>query len=327
MNNEGGSQGHEGDLRRRLSRRRFLGVAAGVAGAGAVAAYRLGLTEGSATGSPAHLATAGLPPMSASAPESPKLAVPTRTPVPTPTPLPEPPVMPRGREEVRLMQGTEWEASGTIFHSGVAGPRVMVLGGVHGNEPGGWLAAEQVATWEVQSGMLIVLPRLNHRAAAAFQRTFDEIGDLNRMYPGALDGLPMSVMAYEITSLVRQWRPHWFWDMHESWGFFNERGENSGTAFIGQTITTTSAAAGAALEAIAARVNPQIAPREELVLRMRPGGQFGRGPGRSSLSMGTHVPGVEAVLVEMGQMNQSEWRRSELHQLLVRELMTDLQMV
>jgi hypothetical protein len=143
----------------------------------------------------------------------------------------------------------------------------------------------------------------------------------------------MARMAYEITALAKQWRPHWLWDMHESWGFYNERGENSGTAFIGQTITSTNGEAGAALEAVLARVNGVISPREEFVPRSRPGGFFGGGGsldtiprefggrGGSSLSLGNYVVGLKPVLVEMGQMDQTESRRSELHQILVRAMM------
>ncbi len=249
------------------------------------------------------------------------------------------------------MAGTEWEATGTIHHSGVDGPRVMVLGGVHGNEPGGWLGAEAVANWEVQRGSLIVLPRLNWRSAAAFARTLDGFGDLNRLYPGHPEGLPMARMAAEVTALAEFWRPMFLWDMHESWGFFNERGENGGTAFIGQTVTTADLTGGRIVEDVVRRVNGAIAAREELTLRSRPGGVFGGGGnndgpsrtpspeelamrtlpdgtrGSSSLSMGRFVEGVSPVLVEMGQMDQSETRRSELHQLLVRELLTDLRMV
>jgi len=250
------------------------------------------------------------------------------------------------------MAGTEWEATGSIHHSGLDGPRVMVLGGVHGNEPGGWLAAEAIANWEVRSGSLIVLPRLNWRAAAAFARTLDGFGDLNRLYPGHPEGLPMARMAGEVTTLVEFWRPMFFWDMHESWGFFNERGENGGTAFIGQTVTTADVAGGRIVDAVVERVNGMIAAREELMVRSRPGGVFGGGGnnnptpsstlsaqalaertlpdgtrGSSSLSMGRFVEGVSPVLIEMGQMNQSESRRSELHQLVLRELLTDLRMV
>lgn len=312
----------------RLTRRRFIGLAAAGAGAGTLGVAGWIRRRPRVTVEPSVAVAAAV--------------ATTSTPAPTPTPLPEPPVMPRGREAVRLMAGTEWEATGTIFHSGVGGPRVMVLGGVHGNEPGGWLAGAELAQWEVDRGMLIVLPRINWRAADAFVRTLDEAGDLNRLYPGDPEGLPMSRMAAEITALAKQWRPHWLWDMHESWGFYSERGTNSGTAFIGQTVTTADVTKIEDVRRIVDSVNAQIADREQLMMRSRPGGVFRndglsptptpnpdgsipqRGRGRSSLSMGTHVPGVSAVLVEMGQMDQAESRRAELHVMLVRTLLQDL---
>lgn len=308
-------------------------MAAAGAGAGLVGATGFAVNR---AGAPSDSALASA--LTTSTPD----ATPTATPPPTPTPIPEPPVMPRGREDLVLMQGTDWEATGTIFHSGVAGPRFMVLGGVHGNEPGGWLAAESVAEWEVQRGMLIVLPRLNWRSAAQFVRTLDEAGDLNRLYPGDANGLPMAQMAAQVTALATTWRPHWLWDMHESWGFYNERGANSGTAFIGQTVTIADLERAEDVRQVLLRVNAEISPREEFMMRARPGGNFGggnssdddssdggnsfqpRGRGRSSLSMGTHVPGVSPVLIEMGQMDQSELRRSELHQLLVRSMLEHL---
>ncbi len=329
------------------TRRKFLGVAGGglAAAAGALLAGCAGEDAAPELNARAENAAATSPTAEATAPP------PTVTPPPTPTPIPTPAARPRGREDVTLMAGTEWEATGTIHHSGVDGPRVMVLGGVHGNEPGGWLAAEDVASWEVRRGAIIVLPRINWRSAAAFERTLDGIGDLNRLYPGHPDGLPMARMAAEITTLAEFWRPRWLWDMHESWGFFNERGENGGTAFIGQTVTTADAAAQPVIEELVRRVNAQISEREALLTRFRAGGRFGpafgdampsRTPtpeeeamrtlpdgtrGSSSLSMGRFVEGVSPVLVEMGQMNQPELRRSELHQLLFRELLVHLEMI
>lgn len=309
-----------------LNRRRFLALSLGGLGAAAFGACRSELEVGAPGLSQASQAT----------------PTPTLPPPPTPTPLPEPPVMPRGREVVTLMPGTEWEASGVVFHSGQPGPRLMVLGGVHGNEPGGWLAAEAIAEWEVQRGMLIVLPRLNHRSAAAFARTLEGYGDLNRLYPGDPNGVPMARMAHEVVGLATEWRPHWLFDLHESWGFFNERGPNGGTAFIGQTVT--SAGPAPALEAVASlveAVNARITPREELTVRSRPGGNFGGGGvfgdpadlsgftgrrGSSSLSLGNFIPGLNPVLVEMGQQDQPETRRAELHQMLVTEMATRLGM-
>jgi hypothetical protein len=307
----------------RVRRRRFIAMAAGVAGVSAIGAVSLGSRPvGAPLGPSEGLAAEVAPDADEGAPASASEPV-VAAPIPTPEPIPEPPMRSRGREDLVLMAGTDWKASGTIFHSGRPGPRVMVLGGVHGNEPGGWLAAEQIASWEVDRGVLIVLPRLNWRAAAAFERTLD--ADLNRAYPGDPDGQPMEVMAHEITELARYWRPHWFWDMHESWGFFRERGDNAGPAFIGQTTTSASHEAQETVSRVVERANEQITAREQIESRVRVGGAWG-GRARSSLGMGTHVRGVNPVLIEMGQMNQPESRRSYLHQLLVRELLADLRM-
>ena len=322
------------------SRRRFLALSASGAGLGALGALGTGCRDASA---PVDAGTS--PPIAAAPDELRAIVAPTDLAL-AEEPPPEPPIRSRGREDVVLMAGTEWEAHGTIFHSGLLGPRFMVLGGVHGNEPGGWLGAEEVANWGVRRGVLLVLPRINWRSAAAFERTLAGFGDLNRLYPGHPDGLPMARMAAEVTTLADYWRPHWLWDMHESWAFFNERGENSGTAFIGQTVTSADPDSAEVIERMITRVNAQVAEREQFLTRMRLGGVFrndGVSPtprpddpdrilpdgtrGSSSLSLGRFVPGVQPVLVEMGQANQSEARRAELHQLLVRDMLTDLRML
>ena len=95
-----------------------------------------------------------------------------------------------------LLAGTPHETPLVIHHSGTHGPTAMVLGGVHGNEPGGWLAGDEVAKWEPAAGTLLVVPRANVTALNAFVRTFEEIGDLNRLYPGNPDSpLMMERMA------------------------------------------------------------------------------------------------------------------------------------
>lgn len=336
---------------RRYPRRRLLGVAAGGGLVAVTGSLFAASRRASAPPEGASASVSGA--LGASVPDSaPVIHGPSAIEVAPAQPSPPPAVRPRGREDLLLMAGTEWEAQGAIHHSGVLGPRVMVLGGVHGNEPGGWMGAEAVANWEVRRGSLIVLPRLNWRSAAAFERTLDGFGDLNRLYPGHPEGLPMARMAAEVTAIAEFWRPLFLWDMHESWGFFNERGENGGTAFIGQTVTTADTPGGAVVDGVVRRVNAAISEREAFTMRSRPGGVFGGGGsndpvpnstpspqelamrtlpdgtrGSSSLSMGRFVSGVSPVLVEMGQMDQPEARRSELHQLLMRELLTDLRMV
>jgi len=273
----------------------------------------------------------------------------TPTPVPTASPTPTPrPIAARGRKLVSLLPGTDWAAEGIEINSGKAGPRIMVLGGVHGNEPGGWLAAESIADWQVERGSLLVLPRLNWRAASAMVRTFPELGDLNRSYPGRADGLPMQRMANAVVEVGREFEPELLFDLHESWVFYKERGANGGTAFIGQTMSLGGGATEATVDRMAdvvRAVNSRITSREEIFMRgastprpgvpiipstprpsptanaARPattpanGVTFG---GTSSLSLGNWIRGCVPILIEMGQQDSPDSRRSTLHQMLVR---------
>ena len=273
----------------------------------------------------------------------PRVAVPP--PAPTPRPVP-----PRGRSERMLLPGTQWATPLVTTHSGVEGARVMVLGGVHGNEPGGWLAAEEIARWEVVAGSLLVVPRANALATHAFERTLPGLGDLNRLYPGRADSLlPMSKMAAAIVAVAREFEVDLLLDLHESWGFYAEH-EGRGTAFLGQTVMKGSGPLEfAEVRAIVAAVNEQITAREQLVVRDRFRFFRRRGTvsvptdpalvdlvelsaasawrGSSSLSLGSHVDGLTPVLIEMGQQAQPEERRATLHELLVRTTLERLGML
>jgi len=181
-------------------------------------------------------------------------------------------------------------------------------------------------------GTLVVLPRANVLAIEAGQRTLPELGDLNRFYPGeppeTANAFPMQLMANAILNLVREFKVGLFLDLHESSAFFNERSEN-GTAFLGQTITNGAGLSEShRVATIAAEVNELVSDREQFTTRDR--SRFSRPPdntdrdpswptgGTSSLGISRFVQGVIPVLVEMGQQNQLESRRSELHQLVVR---------
>lgn len=312
---------------RTASRRRFLGLAGSAAGAAFLAACGAG-PEDHATATPS-------PP-----PATPEAIEPTATPTPAPPPaatLEVRRVLPpgdRGQVERLALPETAWQTPVYINRSGQVGPSVMVLGGVHGNEPGSWAAADEIADWTPDRGLLVVVPRANVVAIEAGERTLKELGDLNRFYPGvppeAEDVFPMQRMAHAIVELAREFQVSLLLDLHESWGFFNERPED-GTAFLGQTVTNgADVSESPRIEAVANEVNALIAEREQLVFRDRDRNRFAnvtqrpafdpswpRG-GTSSLGIGGFVDDLVPVLIEMGQQNQTVDRRSELHQLFVR---------
>jgi hypothetical protein len=247
---------------------------------------------------------------------------------PPSAPTPEPVVLPEGRQTLVLMAGTPYETPAHVFGSGLPGRVALVLGGVHGNEPGGWLAAERLLGLIAPTkGAVIVIPRANKVATNLFERTTAELGDLNRLYPGDPDGLPMARMAFEVVALARDLHVSLVLDMHESWAFYRDRPPTGGTAYLGQTVSTPPEEPGSSfvrevVEAVNARV---LHAWEEFTFRGFPGpmamggsasqggGQGTGGPGgRSSLGLGRHLPGLQPILVEMGQQQALE-RRVALH--------------
>jgi len=266
-------------------------------------------------------------PTTASVVRTPNLAADVApSPSPTTTPVPEP--FPAGRESRILLPGTPWATGLTATHSGAPGPSVLILGGVHGNEPGAWLAADELATLQPRAGSLIVLPRANQLAIADFVRTYDELGDLNRLYPGDPSStLPMARMAAEIVAVASEFRVDVVLDLHESWAFYTTRTQ-SGTAFLGQTITAGVGPRNPsfAMELVE-RANAHIDVERDLMVfregsafrRPDPGNEATSMRGRSSLSLGGHVPGLTPLLIEMGQEDQPIERRTELHLIVAHE--------
>ena len=54
-----------------------------------------------------------------------------------------------------------------MIETGVPGPTVLIVGGIHGNEPAGFRAADQVRHWPINRGKLIVIPKLNRLGVEA----------------------------------------------------------------------------------------------------------------------------------------------------------------
>lgn len=224
---------------------------------------------------------------------------------------------PLGRQEWVLLAGTPWETWFVTIRAEASGPTVMVLGGVHGDEPGAWLAADDIASWEPKTGTLIVVPRVNGLAVNAGVRTLPELGDLNRLYPGSPTAkLPMARMADALVGLARFYNVQTVYDMHESWGFYAGRPLN-GNAFLGQTVSLGAGPDAQAARDLVVRVNRAIpAGRERMVARSEIPAPTVKTT--NSLGIGRFVEGLTTLLVEMGQEGQPESRRTALHLMVAR---------
>lgn len=120
---------------------------------------------------------------------------------------------------IELVPGAPYQTKAYIYESSQAGPTVMIVGGIHGNEPAGSLAASKFLDIPLVKGTLIVIPRANTLALDENVRTLPEIEDLNRAYPGKIGGTPAQQITYEIVGLMKKYQVAMVLDLHEGYAF------------------------------------------------------------------------------------------------------------
>jgi hypothetical protein len=132
-----------------------------------------------------------------------------------------------------LLPGTPHETPVYVREGEREGPTALVVGGMHGDERSGYLAAESILEWSVDAGRLVVLPRAN-RVAIGRDTRDGEGGDLNRKFPPGRE--PTAELARAIWSLVERESPDVVLNLHSSKGIYRTHAE-----FVGQAIFPTEA--------------------------------------------------------------------------------------
>ncbi len=240
------------------------------------------------------------------------------------------------------MAGTAYETPLYVIEGSGGGPVVLVLGGAHGDEPGGWMAAEALVKKPPHTrATLIVVPRANIQAVQAGVRSTPELGDLNRQYPGGANGLPMGQMAGAIVDVIRRYKVDVMVDLHESWDPYSADDDGDGgvdTAAIGQTISPhLSEPSRSIARAAVERANRSLSGRERFHYYEYPAGYVERVivpppeglsdaaiPNNSSLYLPGVVPHLASITVEVSQQ-QSLKRRAALAQKAVNAVLAEVE--
>ena len=102
------------------------------------------------------------------------------------------------------------------------GSTVMILGGIQGDEPGGFLSADLYADLRLKRGNLIVVPRANFRSIIQCQR--GPAGDMNRKFETNVPDDPEHNVVDVIKSLMAQ--SDLFLNLHDGSGFYRPVWEN-----------------------------------------------------------------------------------------------------
>jgi predicted deacylase len=221
-----------------------------------------------------------------------------------------------------LLPGTRFATEFYIIDSGHPGPAVMVVGGVHGNEPAGAQAAESIRQWPIQNGRLIVIPRANVPGLQAKKRLIPEIetnlSNLNRNYPraGQTNNEARGELAQAIWKIATDNKPDWVIDLHEGYDFHQLNEKSVGSSIICFPLPAGQAAADAMLK----MVNNFITNAElKFVMRHMPvDGSLARAAAEH-----LHVPGMTLETTDKQPM---ELRVRE-HEIMVHELLAYLGMI
>ncbi len=154
-----------------------------------------------------------------------------------------------------IAPGTPLETRWVRQDSGVPGPTVVIVSGVHGDEPAGPVAAGQICRWPITRGRLIVVPRANPLALAVQDRLIPGVGtnlaNLNRNFPkkGAAPRA-RGELAQELWRFVEQQKPDWLLDLHEGTDFHLVNSNSVGGTIIFFPTAIASNAALAMLDAV-----------------------------------------------------------------------------
>jgi len=129
---------------------------------------------------------------------------------------------------ITLCLSTALLASGRLeftihkIESGVEGPTVLVVGGIQGDEPGGFHAASMLVThYRVTKGNVWVVPNLNFESI--IERSRGVNGDMNRKFAHVRQNDPDYRDVQRIKSLITDERVDFIFNMHDGSGFYREK--------------------------------------------------------------------------------------------------------
>ncbi|HEY8449671.1 MAG TPA: succinylglutamate desuccinylase/aspartoacylase family protein, partial [Bacillota bacterium] len=117
-------------------------------------------------------------------------------------------------ETVPLLAGTPHETQLTVIRARAQGPAVLVVGGLHGDDPAGVEAARQLSRWrDLSKGTLLVIRELDRQAVASGRRYVDV--DLNRAFPDRSGETPSDPRAQAVWQVLQRYSVDYLLDLHE----------------------------------------------------------------------------------------------------------------
>jgi len=120
-------------------------------------------------------------------------------------------------------EGTNYELHVFKIHGKKPGKTLMLIGGIQGDEPGGFLSADQYADMSLFKGNLIVVPRANFYSILLGKRTVNV--DMNRKFAGGGKKNYEAKVVEILKKLIDE--SDMLLNLHDGSGFFSEKWVNN----------------------------------------------------------------------------------------------------
>ena len=102
------------------------------------------------------------------------------------------------------------------------GPTLLVFGGIHGNEPGGYFSASILAKhYSIRTGNIWVIPNTNKESILKYRRSIN--GDLNRKFAKISKNDPDFPIIKEVKTLITDPQVDIILNLHDGHGFFRQQ--------------------------------------------------------------------------------------------------------
>ncbi len=123
---------------------------------------------------------------------------------------------PSNNHEV-FFKGTDFELHVYNIKGRIDGKTMLIIGGIQGDEPGGFLSADLYSDIALEKGNLIVVPRANLKSVILFNRAPD--GDMNRLFTDDKYSNIQGQVVDKLKELMS--KSDILLNLHDGWGFHN----------------------------------------------------------------------------------------------------------
>lgn len=148
----------------------------------------------------------------------------------------------------------------TILTGKKKGGRILIIGGIHGNEPGAYKAADILRQITVKRGELIIAPRTNFLSILANQRGYN--GDMNRKFAHISHKDPDYPYVQKLKELIRSSQADLVLTLHDGYGFHATNPKAWGQCIVIDEESYMNLPLGKIARIVAQNVNKRITKRK-----------------------------------------------------------------